>query len=288
MKNRYLIPSVVLAFALSASSVAAQQKVKLGDNAALRYWSAFAEMKDVPITDEQAKGLDAILDGKTPYDDAKYKELVEKNKAALDTMARGTAISECDWGLDYALGPDAPIDYVPKATALARLNVLYVFHLQAVGDRDASVKAVVAGLRFSRDIANGGPLLPTLLAKDSLVKHFRVVSILTLGGSITASQRLDLQKALDQLGVSPLDWKSAIRREMEVFSQLAWPASAPLDRIIRAYVDALADSSKLPRLQQLITSVPQPFQGIIVNPKRVLDEEQDLNNKISAARSILR
>jgi hypothetical protein len=288
MKNGYLIPSVVLVLVLSATSVAAPQKVKLGDNAALRYWSAFAEMKDVPITDEQAKGLDAILEGKTPYDDSKYKELVEKNKTALDTMARGTLIPDCDWGVDYALGPDAPIDYVPKATALARLNVLYVFHLQAVGNRDASVRALTAGLRFSRDIANGGSLLPTLLAKDSLVKHFRVVSILSFGGSMTASQRLSFQNALDKLGMSPLDWQSAIRREMEVFSQLGWPASAPLDRIIQAYVDALGDSSKLPKLQQMIGSLPQPLQGIIVNPKRVLDEEQDLNNKITAARSVLR
>ena len=56
------------------------------------------------ITDEQARELNAILEGTAPYDDLKYKDLLEKNRLALEIMARATSLSNCDWGLDYEGG----------------------------------------------------------------------------------------------------------------------------------------------------------------------------------------
>src|SRR5580658_7422072 len=82
MKTSRLILSMILVAGLATGSAPAQQKVKLGENAALRYWSAFAQMQDSAITDQQVKELSAILDGTTPYDDPKYKDLIEKNKHA--------------------------------------------------------------------------------------------------------------------------------------------------------------------------------------------------------------
>ena len=73
---------------------------------------------------EQAKELNRILDGTAPYEDLKYRDLVERNRPALETMIRATAITNCNWGIDYQLGPDAPVDYVRKALELGRLNVL--------------------------------------------------------------------------------------------------------------------------------------------------------------------
>src|SRR5271157_3144947 len=133
MKTLRLALSVILLVAALVGSASAQQKIKLGENAALRYWSAFAEMQDSALTDQQAKELNQIVAGTSPYDDLKFKELVEKNKAALDTMARGSTLRKCDWGLDYDLGPDTPVEYVRKALTLGRLNVLYAFHLSLTG-----------------------------------------------------------------------------------------------------------------------------------------------------------
>ena len=114
MKVLRLILVLILFAALQVGSAVAQQNVPLGENAALRYWSAFAEMQDSVITDQQAKELNAILDGTAPYDDLKYQDLAAKNKSAVETMARGTAIPNCDWGIDYALGPDAPGGLCPQ------------------------------------------------------------------------------------------------------------------------------------------------------------------------------
>ncbi|MFZ0307343.1 MAG: hypothetical protein WAL89_04140 [Candidatus Sulfotelmatobacter sp.] len=286
MKTLLSIPSVIVAVALSASLASAQPKTSLGQNAALRYWSAFAQMQDAPISNQQIKDLSAILAGTSPYDDSKYRDLIEKNHRALETMARGTMISGCDWGLDYALGPDTPIDYAPKATALARLNVLYVFHLLASGNKEGAVRALVAGLRFSRDIANGGSLMATLLAKDSLAKHLGAMAVMSRLEGTGIPQRALLQNALAQLGPDPLNWQSSIKLEMDIIAGLPL-ASWPSEQVTQAYVAALKDPSTLPSLQQVMASLPQPVAAVIPNPKRVLEERWDLIDKLQKTRSIL-
>ena len=108
MKILNTILSMILIALLSAGSALAQRNTSLTENAALRYWSAFSEVEDSGITDQQAKELNAILDGTAPYDDSKYKGLLEKNTLALEIMARATSLPNCDWGLDYGLGHDVP------------------------------------------------------------------------------------------------------------------------------------------------------------------------------------
>jgi hypothetical protein len=286
VKTSGLILSMILVAVLSSCSAFGQQKVKLGDNAALRYWSAFAQMQDAAISNEQVKELRGIFDGTTPYEDLKFKELVEKNRRALETMARGTVLPNCDWGLEYEIGPEFPMDYPVKAVALARLNVLYAFHLLSAGDKHGAVRALVAGLRFSRDMGNGGIMLPTLLAEDSLLNQLRAVGFALRTAGLSTQQRWVLAKALAQLSPEPLDWQSAIKREMEVYSMLPWPSTAPpLERIIQAYQSVLKDPSTLPKLQQMIASVPQPFQGFIIDPKRTLKNKQELSDELLQVRS---
>src|SRR5947207_1145312 len=176
MKHITAIPSMILAVLLSDFSVSAQRNMSLADNAALRYWSAFSEVQDSAITEQQAKELNAVLEGTVPYDDSKYKDLLEKNTLALEIMARATSLANCDWGLDYG-AEDVPVEYARKALVLGRLNVLYAFHLFMAGNKDGGVRTLAAGLRFSHDVGNGGSLFATLIAKDLLVTHFRAEEI---------------------------------------------------------------------------------------------------------------
>src|SRR5256885_11297175 len=173
MKHITAISSMILVVLLSGVSVSAQRNMSLADNAALRYWSAFSQVQDSAITEQQAKELNAVLDGTVPYDDSKYKDLLERNALALEIMARATSLANCDWGLDYGLGGDVPVDYARKALVLGRLNVLYAFHLFIAGNKDGGVRTLAAGLRFSHDVGNGGSLFATLMAKDLLVNHLR-------------------------------------------------------------------------------------------------------------------
>jgi hypothetical protein len=287
MKISRLIPCMLLIVGLSASFSSGQQKGALGENAALRYWAAFAQMQDSGITDQEAKELNTILDGTSPYDDLKYKDLVEKNRPALETMARATSLPQCDWGLDYGQGTETPVDYVRKALPLGRLNVLYTFHLLIVGDKDGAVRMLASGLRFSRDVANGGSLFATVIAKALLVNHLRAVDNALHVGGLSPAQRLALQRAVAGLGPEPLNWQSAMKLEMAVLNRPPWQASVPLGRVTQAYVAALGDPSMLPKLEQLIADTPKPLQEVIPNPKEVLEEKRDLSDKLRQTRSSL-
>jgi|HubBroStandDraft_1064217.scaffolds.fasta_scaffold00417_4 hypothetical protein len=283
------IPSVILVALLSAGSALAQRNPSLTENAALRYWSAFSEVQDSGITDQQAKELNAILDGTAPYDDSKYKDLLEKNALALEIMARATSLPNCDWGLDYGLGHDVPVDYARKALVLGRLNVLYAFHLLKTGDKDGAARALAAGLRFSHDVGNGGSLFATLIAKDLMTSHLRAVAGALRLEQLSGGQRSQLQTAVTQVGEG-LDWPMAAKRDLEALrgDYSGNPqTSAALTRIISSYVAALNDESKLPTVNQAVEGAPQKLATVIPNAKRVLEQKQDLNNTLLQTRALL-
>jgi hypothetical protein len=280
--------SLIILCAAPLCSAFAQQNAQLGENAALRYWSAFAEMQDSAVTDQQAKELNAILDGTAPYSDLKYRDLAEKNRAAVEAMARGTAIPNCDWGIDYALGPDAPVDYVRKALTLGRLNVLYAFHLLQNGDKDGAVRAIAAGVRFSHDVANGGTLFATLVAKNLLATHIRAMAFALHLGNLSAAQKSELQQALSPFGQDGLDWESAVKREFEIpMPGLDAKASSALGQISTAYQNVVHNPSALSGLQQMIAGAPQQVRDLIPNPQRVLDEKENLADQLRQMRSLL-
>jgi hypothetical protein len=289
MKIFNAIPSLILIALLSASSALAQRNASLAENAALRYWSAFSEIQDSGITDQQAKELNAILDGTAPYDDSKYKDMLEKNTLALEIMARATSLRNCDWGLDYGLGHDVPVDYARKALVLGRLNVLYAFHLLKTGNKDGAVRALAAGLRFSHDVGNGGSLFATLIAKDLLMSHLRAVADALRLEQLSPGQRLQLQKAVARVAEG-LDWPAAAKRDLEALrgDYAGNPQkSAALTRIILSYAAALNDESKLRALNQAVQGAPQELANVIPNAKRVLEQKQDLNNTLLQTRALL-
>jgi hypothetical protein len=291
------IPYLILLVAAVAVPGFAQQRSRLGDNAALRYWAAFAQMQDSTITNEQAKELNLILEGTAPYSDLKYRDLVEENRPALETMILGSSIPACDWGIDYGLGPSTPVDYVRRALELGRLNVLYSFHLLIAHDKDGAVHALAAGIRFSRDVANGGTLFAAAAAKSLLVEHMRSMSFALHVAGLSPAQKSILQKSIAQLGTDGLDWEGAVKRELTVLRASAQTtegtktldakATSALARITSSYVALMSDPSALAGLQKTIATAPQPLPDLIPNPKRVLEEKQDLTNKIEQIRSSL-
>ena len=287
MKRLFSIPKIILLLLLTAGVLSAQTNGALADNAALRYWSAFSVLQDVALTTQQAKELTAILDGTAPYDDSKYKDLLEKNALALEIMARGASLPKCDWGLDYSLGPELPAEYSRKALALGRLNVLYSLHLFKTGNKNAGVRALVSGLQFSRDSANGGTLFATILAKELLIDHLRAIGGILHLENLSAAQKMQLAKAVDKLGVHGVDWQSAIKREMQLLNRPPWQANVPLAQVTKAYVAAFQDTSQLSNLQQVLTTVPQPLREVIPGPTEIIPQQTELDQHLAQIRSLL-
>ena len=296
MRLRFLVV-IVLGTTIASIGARAQQNVKPSDNAALRYWSAFAQIQDAGITEEQAKEAHAILDGTAPYDDSKYRDIVEKNRPAVETMIRGTALPYCDWGMEMQMGPNAPVDYVRKAALLGRLNIFYALHLLIAGNKDGAVRALQAGFRFSHDVANGGTLFATVVAQGLIIAHLQTVSGFlhvagqdSGGGSraeLSAAQRAALQKSVDQLGQDGLDWSGAIKREMAILPTHDAQEAAARDKIGTAYLKVLSNPGTLSDLQQTISNAPKQIADLIPNPKRVLDQKQNLTDRLQQTRAAL-
>jgi hypothetical protein len=289
MKCINMIGRTTVAVLLAVGAAMSQPTVSLADNAALRYWSAFSQLQDAAITDQEAKELDSVLDRMAPYDVSKYNDLIQKNTLALEIMARGTSLPNCDWGLDYGLGEDVPVDYARKALMLGRLNILYAMHLYHSGNRDGAIGALAAGLRFSHDVANGGSLFPTLVAKDLLVIHLMAVSDALRMGQLSTAQRSRLQNAVAALG-DGLKWPDAAKRDLEALRThySGEPRdSAALSRIASSYAAFLKNESNLATLMDAINHAPPELAPLIPNPKRVEEQKQELSEKLQQTRTLL-
>ncbi len=290
MKRIHATGLTILTAVLALTPAFAQKPAPLSDNAALRYWTAFSELQDAAINDQDAKDLNAALDTMGPLDFSKFKDLIQKNTPALETMARGTSLSNCDWGLDYSLGEETPVEYARKALMLGRLNLLYVIQQYHSGNRDGAIRSLAAGVRFAHDVGNGGSLFATLVAKDLLMLHLMAVGDGVKMGQLSAPQLSQLQNAVGALG-DGLDWQSAARRDLEALRTTYGKdqqSSAALNRIIGSYSAFLNDPSKLPGLTEAIHNAPQELANVIPNPKRVLEQKQELSEKIQQTRGLLR
>lgn len=278
-----LLASVLLSsFALAAQQTAAPG---LGDNAALRYWSAFAQMRDSPVSPDLAKELRAILDGTAPYSDAKYGDLVEQNRAAVETLQRGAQLARCDWGLEYQLGSETPIEYVRKALALGRLNVLSALRQLQRGDRSGGIRALSSGIRFSHDVGSGGPLLAALAAKTLLAAHFRALDFAVREKTLSPAESALVSSALGRIGAEGVDWQAAIEKEFEVLGRSGSPVPAAVQSLYR---QTLQNTGQLSQLQQAIANSPKAVSERIANPQRVVDQKRELLEQLQAMRAILR
>ena len=206
--------AVVLVFLLVAAMARGQVKFPSGTrNAALRYWLAFADLQDPPADKATADLLEKTAAGEAAWDEAKLGSILDKNEAAIWRMQRATKLPECDWGLEYDLGPRASIAYVPKARVLARLNTLDGMRLAAKGDAQKAVATWLAGIRFSEHLTRGGSLIFSLVAKMGLISNFHALTLAAQNGTLTDAQKKQIESAVRVLPETGFDWGEALRYE---------------------------------------------------------------------------
>src|SRR5260370_30957164 len=138
----------------------------------MRYWRGFADLQDTPTEKATAELLEKTAAGGTVGEEAKLGPILDKNESAIWRMQRATKLPECDWGLEYDLGPRAAIAYVPKARVLARLNTLDGMRLAAKGASQRAVETWLAGIRFSQHLAKGGTWIFSLYETMDLSSSF--------------------------------------------------------------------------------------------------------------------
>ncbi len=205
---------MILVLCLFAAPAYAQSKFPQETrNAALRYWLAFADLQDPPADKTIADLLEKTAAGKAPWDEAKLGPILDKNEDAIWRMQRATKLPECDWGIEYGLGPRASIAYVPKARVLARLNTLYGMRLAAKGDTQKAIDTWLAGIRFSQHLTSGGSLIFSLVATRALISNFHVLAQAAQSGALSDGQRKQIEAAVRALPETGFAWDHALRYE---------------------------------------------------------------------------
>jgi hypothetical protein len=196
---------------LSVAVNAQQQQPQQAVNAALRYWMAFAVLQDPPASAATADLLVRVAEGSVPWDEGRLGPILDANAQSLDIMERASALRSCDWGVEYDLGPHAPIPHLARARVLGRLGVLSGMRLAARGQTSEAVGRWLAAIRFSQHVAQGGTLISLLSANAVLLPSLR-----GLAGEVsrlTPESRARIEAELRTLPETGFDWPDAMQRE---------------------------------------------------------------------------
>ncbi len=186
-------------------------------NAALRYWMAFAVMKE-PADGVSAAPelLDRIAAGTAAWDEAKLGKLLDDNREALEIMQRASKLPTCDWGLEYELGSRTPVAHLAKARVLGRLNGAAAARLAAGGQAAQAVDVWLAGVRFSQHVARDGTLISLLSARLFLSPALKSLARAATQPSLDAARRKDIADVIRRLPEAGFDWADAMRREADL------------------------------------------------------------------------
>jgi hypothetical protein len=250
MKTRFAFATLFLL----AAAFAAHSQVKLPPetrNAALRYWQAFAEIKDPPRgSAENGNGFA----GEQPWDEGKLGGIVAANENALGIMQRATKLPDCDWGIEYGQGSTASVALVPRANVLGRLNILQGIRQMAKGQSQAAADTWIAGIRFAQDLTKGGSLLFVFTATNLLAQEMRLIRVEARQGRLTASQKRQLYVAMSALPEDGFDWSVAWQLDEagadSLFTELQ-QSRQPADLYRRMMGEPVFRSCLPPNAQQL-------------------------------------
>jgi hypothetical protein len=124
----------------------------LGENAALKYWQAFATLPKLSDADAQrlnAADPDAALD-------ASLRQFVDAAEYPLTILHRGAALPHCDWGIGHEDGIYVRIPTVPAARVLSSLACLRARIRFEEGRQAEGLDDLLAAMTLSRHLSTGG------------------------------------------------------------------------------------------------------------------------------------
>jgi hypothetical protein len=276
-----LFIAAVVTAGVIAIPVNAQQT---SDNAALRYWAAFAVLQDPPADAATTDLLLRVAEGAAPWDEGRMGAILDANTEALDIMTRASTLRACDWGVEYELGPEAPIPHLAKGRVLGRLNVLSGMRLAARGQTSEAVDRWLAGIRFSQHLAQGGTLISLFSAQSILLPTLQ--GLASEVSRLNAESRAKVDAVVRALPETAFDWPDAMRREESALAtgvrlKLVPNVSAQDLVALRTAVSQIADAMRLPpdRARTALVSVKL---GSLPYPSPIKVNEQ--RQRIRAAR----
>jgi hypothetical protein len=215
---------------------------------------AFALMQDPPADQFTTELLESVAAGRAQWDETRLGPILDANRNAIQMMQRGTALPECDWGLDYDLGPATPIAHLAKARVMARLNTLAGMRLAARGQISQAIETWLTGVRFAQHLGQRSSLISLLTARLAFGANLYALTETVSGVQITDEQRSRILAAMSAMPDTGFDWGNAIQYEqlgLEIFVQQLSVAPNPGAYYQNTMGTALPDGFSLPSSSNL-------------------------------------
>lgn len=236
MKFRLL--ATIMAVLASAHTARAQAMFPPEtDNAALRYWSALAEVQEPP-DDATRRLFEETTAGRVAWDETKLGPFLESNSDALQTMQKGTKLPICNWGFDYRTGWRFPPWFALRARLLSYLNELRGIREMAHGDSRTAVDTWLAGVHFGQDVSRGGPVIAALVAHTLILGNLHLLRDSARQGKLNEEQKAELSVVVKAMPEDGFDWAPAWGVEFAIGDQFLKSRTAgkpESDDKIRAY-----------------------------------------------------
>jgi len=183
------------------------------ENAALKYWQAFATLPNFTGPDGQKLNAECL----TMPLDAHAREMVTKAEHALQMLHRGARLPRCDWGIGYEEGYFTPLPHGPAARVLCSLACLRARMRFEAGQSAEAIDDIVAAMTLGRQVSQDSTLFMVLVGYG--VEPCICETLALYLPRLNASVIKDLQTRLDALppGGRPAKAMKSEARDMEWF-----------------------------------------------------------------------
>ena len=217
MKFRLL--ATIMAVLASGRTARAQAKFPPEtDNAALRYWSALAEVREPP-DDATWHLFGETTDGRVAWDETKLGPILDSNRDALQTMQQGTKLPVCNWGFDYRNGARILPWFGMRARLLSHLNALQGIREMAHGDPRTAVDTWLAGVHFGQDMSRSGPAIAALVAHAIILDNLDPLRDSARQEKLNEEEKTELFVVVKAMPEDGFDWGAAWGVEFAIGDQ---------------------------------------------------------------------
>jgi hypothetical protein len=247
-----------------AASVAADD---LGENAALKYWQAFATLPRL----SGAEGQKLIAECLTMPLDAHARQVVTSSEHALALLHQGASLRNCDWGISYEEGYYTRVPHGPAARVLCSVACLRARIRFQEGKKAQAIDDIVAAMTLARHVTQDGTLVVVLLGSsiepsitETLARHLP---------TLDASMIKDLITRIHALppGGSPAKAMKSEQRDMDWFVRQVQSAK-DLDQLLSLLSLVAASEGQGPQRQEQARALLKECGGTAEGVAKALDE----------------
>lgn len=262
----WMVTLIVLLFSAGRAYCAEpEQRSDLGHNAALIYWQAFNEMKDMSQEQDHVFDQWIIADRKgveSGLTKDQLDNLFSRLERAVSLMRKAAAIVPCDWGVDYNEGPSVQLPHLALARQLGRAAAFCAQRSWQKGDPKAAAEDLRACVILARHAGNDG--------RDTVIGELVQIAIEGIAQKAAAALMTDRTAAdllADALGNltkgSPANLsENGMRTERNLF--MPWLRRNLADSTAEArkrFIGELGDEAKSDVAQRLINAQPDELRN---------------------------